>query len=213
MKNKMVVFLVLLIIVITTGCSRYEKDCSTETDLYGSYSKTTEATNVSYSNSTNYTLYESNEYNYSRKEVIKETVIQDINKNGKILSIEEISDDIIKIILDQKVLELGSEETYNESIYKYKNMLGNLYEITIPGGKTFSLKSDDLAFWFDEEGQYHLCLDVSECDCKVSCPQYVRKGDIIYFQSMDEEHKNTYTIGAFIVDNGLFFPELYKMEK
>lgn len=210
MKNRFVILLFFILITILTACSKYEKDVSTNANLYGSYSKTIEATNVSYSDNTNYTFFENNEYNYSRKEVIEETVTQDVNKNGKILSIEEISDDIIKIILDQKVVELESDEAYNKSIYKYKNILGSFYECTIPDGKTFDLKSTDLAFWFDKQGQYHLCVDTSECDCKINCPQYVRKNDIVYFQSMSEEYKNTYAIGAYVVDRGLFFPELYK---
>ena len=30
---------------------------------------------------------------------------------------------------------------------------------------------------------------------------------------MDEEHKDCYTIGCYIVDDGLFTPELYKAEE
>ncbi len=210
MKNKFTILLSFVLIITLTGCDKYEKDISLNTELYGSYSKITEATNVSYSNNINYTFYENNEYNYSRKEVIEETITQDVNKNGKILSIEEISDDITKIILDQKFVEFGLDEAYNKSVYKYKNMLGNFYECTFPEGKTFNLKSDDFDFWFDEEGQYHLCIDTTECDCITNCPQYIRKDNIIYFQSMSEEHKNTYSIGAYIVEGGVFFPELYK---
>lgn len=210
MKSKFIILLSFMLTITLTGCNKYEKDISSNTDLYGSYSKITESTNVSYSNNISYTFNENNEYSYSRKEIIEGTTTQDVNKNGKILSIEEISDDITKITLDQKVVEFGSDEAYNESVYKYKNMLGNFYECTIPEGKTFDLKSGDLTFWFDKEGQYHLCTDTAKCDCITNCPQYIRKDDIIYFQSMSKEYKNTYSIGAYIVDQGIFFPKLYK---
>ena len=44
MKNKFSIIILLAIITISlTGCSKYEKDESYDTDLYGSYSKNMEA--------------------------------------------------------------------------------------------------------------------------------------------------------------------------
>ena len=137
----------------------------------------------------------------------------DIDKNGKILSIEEISNDITQITLDQKVVDGSTGETSNETIYKYKNILGYFLKIEVPKGKTFKLQLSEYA-WFDEEGQYQYHLSNNDiCQCSDSSPKYVRKGNIIYFQSMDEEHKDCYTIYYYIVDDGLFTPRLYKVEE
>ena len=190
-----------MLIITLTGCDKYEKDISSNTELYGSYCKNIESTNTNYSMNETYTFNSDNTYTYSVKETVNSKITKDNTVSGDI-TLEEVSTDISKII-----------KMHNGEIYKYKNMLGNFYECTIPKGKTFYLKPDDLAFWFDEEGQYHICTDIPECECNTNLPQYVRKDNIIYFQSMSEEYKNTYSIGAYIVDQGIFFPELYKMIK
>lgn len=89
-------------------------------------------------------------------------------------------------------------------------MLGSYVETEVPDGKTFELHLD--SFWYDKDGQYHTCTDNNSCDCKETLLQYIRKDNTIYFQSMDEQHKNCYTIRAYIVDDSIFFPELNKDE-
>lgn len=103
---------------------------------------------------------------------------------------------------------MSTGETANQTIYKYRNILGSFCEIEVPTGKTFELQLSDYT-WFDEEGQYHLC-NGDNCECDTSSPKYIRKDNIIYFQLMVEEYKNCYTIGMYIVDGGIFFPDLYK---
>ena len=210
MKNKLSIMIVFLVIVTIslTGCSKYEKDESYSTDLYGYYSENVEASNISYSRNESYTFNTDNTYSYNYKEIIDETINNDFSINGKILSIEEISNDITRIALDQEIAGLSTGENSNKTIYKYRNILGIFYEIEVPKGKTFELHLNDYA-WFDEEGQYHLCND-DNCECDTSSPKYIRKDNIIYFQSMDEEHKYFYTIGMYIVQNGIFVPTLYK---
>ncbi len=222
MKNKFNVLMILLAIIIIslTGCSKYEKDESYTTDIYGSYKKNIEAfvsddanqitedTKYSYYLSEKYELNADDTYLYTVKEIIYNDTTKDNFDDGKILSIEEISSDITQIIIDREITEWATGETSNDIIYKYKNMLGDFYETEVPKGKTFELHLNDYA-WFDEEGQYHLC-NGDNCECDTSSPKYIRKDNIIYFQSMDEEHKNCYTIGMYIVNNGIFFPELYK---
>lgn len=211
MKNKFSIITLLAIITIyLTGCSKYEEDKSYDTDLYGSYSEYVEASNVSYSRNESYTFNTDNTYNYIYKEVIDGNVNSDIDENGKILSTEKISKDITQITLDQEVTEWSTGETSNQFIYKYKNMIGGFFETKVPNGKTFKLQLSEYA-WFDEEGQYHLC-NGDNCQCSDSSPKYVRKNNIIYFQSMDQEHKDCYTIVYYIVEDGLFTPELYKTE-
>lgn len=202
MNIKSIKLLLLLILIATlTGCNRYEKDISQNADLYGSYCKNVVATNIKYSMTEVCTLDSNNTYTYSIKEIINSKTTKDNTLSGDIIT-EEVSADITKII-----------GIHNNETYKYKNMLGKFYECVVPAGKTFNLQSNNLSFWFDEEGQYHLCVDISKCECSTNCPQYVRKDSIIYFQSLGEEFKNTYAIGAYIVDQGLFFPELYKIIK
>ena len=90
-------------------------------------------------------------------------------------------------------------------------MLGEIFKTKVPNGKTFKLQLSAYV-WFDEEGQYHL-YNGDNCQCSGSSPKYVRKDNIIYFQSMDDEYSNCYTIGYYIIDNYLFTPELYKVEE
>lgn len=210
MKNKISVIIILMAItsLSLTGCNKYEKDESYSTDLYGCYSEYIEASNISYSKNKSYTFNTDDTYNYIYKEINDEIVSNDFNDNGKILSIEVISNDITQIKLDKEVTDWSTNETSNELIYKYQNMLGTFYSAEIPDGKYFDLQLNDYC-WFDKEGQYHLCDGVN-CQCDASCPKYIRKNNIIYFQSIDEEHKDCYTIGMYVVDEGLFVPELYK---
>lgn len=210
MRNKFSVAIILLVIMIIslTGCSKYEKDESYTTDLYGSYLGSIEAQSVSYSENTSYTFISDNTYNYTYKVVSDGNVTSDVVTIGDILSVEEISNDITQITLDREITDWSTGETSNDIIYKYKNMLGDFYETEVPNGKTFELHLNDYV-WFDEEGQYHLC-NGDNCECDTSSPKYIRKDNIIYFQSMDEEHKDCYTIGMYIVKDGIFFPELYK---
>ena len=210
MKNKLSVTIILLTIMIMslTGCSKYEEDNSYTTDLYGSYSEYVEASNASYSRNENYTFNSDNTYNHIYKEIIDRTTNNDSDTSGKILSVEEISNDITKITLDEEVTNWSTDETSNQTIYKYRNILGSFYEIEVPKGKTFELHLNDYA-WLDEGGQYHLC-NGDNCECDTSSPKYVRKDNIIYFKSMDKNHKDSYKIGMYIVEDGIFIPQLYK---
>ena len=218
MKNKSIIFLVISICTIFTlaGCSQYEKDLSYDTDLYGTYSKNIEgyaesSENISWINDEKYILNKDNTYEYSIYEVLNDETTKDLNESGKIISVEKISNSISKITLDQEFKEWSTGETSNKIIYKYKNILGYVSEAEIPNGETFELRLSDYV-WFDEEGQYHLC-NGENCQCSGSYPKYVRKNNIIYLQSIDEEHSNCYTIGSYIVDGYLFSPELYKAEE
>ena len=224
MKNKFgIIILVAIITISLTGCSKYEKDKSYDTDLYGSYSKNMEAflsdnaddinedTNYSYYLNEKYKLNTDNTFQYNIKEIIEDNVTKDSSVNGKILSTEEISNDITQIVLDQEITDGSTGEISNKTIYKYKNILGQFFKIEVPKGKTFKLQLTEYP-WFDEDGQYHLC-NGDICQCSDSSPKYIRKDNIIYFQSMDEEHKDCYTIAFYIVDDGLFSPELYKVEE
>lgn len=233
MKNKFSIIIVFLAIITMslTGCSKYEKDESYTTDLYGTYSKNIEAfisdnvndidkeTKYSYYLCEKYKLNTDDTYQYTVKETIYDDTTKDNSDDGKIISIEEISDDITQITLDKEITNWSTGETSNQTIYKYMNILGGFYEVEVPKGKTFSLFLKNQGSTlnegnvFDEKGCYHYCTNYNNCTCdKDGFIHYKRKDNIIYFQSMDEEHKDCYSVGIYIVDDGLFFPELYKTE-
>ena len=189
MKKKFSIIALLTIITIfLTGCSKYEKDKSYDTDLYGSYLKNIEAftsndvndinenTKYSYYLYEKYKLNAENTFQYTVKEIIEDNITKDNFVDGEILSIEEISGDITQITLGQEITEWSTGEISNQIIYKYKNMLGDFYKIEVPSGKTFKLQLNDYA-WYDEKGQYHMLCDGNKCEC----PKYIRKDNIIYF--------------------------------
>lgn len=216
MQNKLSVTIILITIMIMslTGCSQYEKDESYTTDLYGGYLKQIGTEGADYFSQSKYILNTDNTYNYTSKEIQFNEITEDIINDGKILSIEETSDDITKITLDN-----------DNILYKHKNMLGGLYEIEIPTGKTFDLviptPSDNwtgsypnTANVFDKNGFYHSCLDTTNCNDTEENHigiyyKYIRKNDIIYFTDTDTENMD-YQILYYVVDGGLFFPQLYK---
>lgn len=233
MKNKhsIIITFLAIITISLTGCSKYEKDKSYDTDLYGSYLKNIEASNISYSLNESYTFNTDDTYNHIYKEITDGNINNDIDKNGRILSIEDISGDITQITLDQEITDWSTGETSNEIIYKYKNILGHSHSFItteIPNGKTFDLiiptpnenwtgSYPNAADVFDKNGFYHSCLDITDCNCTEENHiglyyKYVRKNNIIYFIDPSAERVN-WQILYYIVDDGLFIPELYKVEE
>lgn len=218
MKNKFSVTIILLVVTIIslTSCSKYEKDKSYSTDLYGSYSNQIGTAGTNYFSESKYIFNTDDTYNYMSKEIQYNEITEDINSEGKILLIEEITNDITKIILEN-----------DNILYKYKNMLGALYEIEVPTGKTFDLiiptpsnnwtgSYPNAAYLFDKNGILHSCLDTTNCNDTEENHmgiyyKYIRKNDIIYFIDPSVKDMN-YQILYYVVDNGLFYPELYRTE-
>lgn len=158
MKNKFSIIIIVsaIMTISLTGCSKYEKDKSYDTDLYGTYSDYWEAINVSFSQNESYIFNTDNTYNYIYKEIIDGNINNDTDKNGKILSIEEISNDVTQITLDYEIIDGSTGEESNKTIYKYRNMLGSFFKVKIPNGKTFKLQLSEYN-WFGKDGQYHFC--------------------------------------------------------
>lgn len=214
MKNKYKVIVIFLLITTLTGCSKYEKDTSYTTDLYGTYSSKIGEQNSSYFLERTYTINSDNTFNSTYIETVNSETINNTDKNGKIVSIENISDDITKITFED-----------NNIIYKYKNMLGELYITKVPSGNKFDLiiptpsenwtgSYPNAAYVFDKNGFYHSCLDTAKCndtekDHMGVYYKYIRKNNLIYFIDPSVENMN-YQILYYIVDDGVFFPELYK---
>lgn len=218
MRKSFVWSVVGLMLLSLTGCGKYEKDISREdSNLYGTYSDGIEG----YTENSDEKIWIRNE-SYSINE--NQTFLHDYEEmlqgedtkhtcDGKIKDIANVNDDIIKITLDT-----GDTK---DVLYKYKNMLGTYYQAEISDDKTFNLviptPIDDTypnaANVFDEDGNYHSCLDYT--DCKDTEEEhmgvfykYVRKGNLIYFE--DLINNNYYQILYYVVDNGLFYKECIK---
>jgi len=217
MKNKFSIIILLAIITISlTGCSKYEKDESYDTDLYGTYTQSIGTENSNYFSQQKYIFNEDDTYDLYLKE-IQNNEVKDNHSKGKILSNATIYENIIKISLDN-----------DNILYKYKNILGTFYEVKIPSENKFDLviptPSDNwtglypnAANVFNKNGFYHSCLDITNCndteDNHVGLYyKYVCKNNIIYFIDPSVEGMN-WQILYYIVEDGLFTPELYKVEE
>lgn len=218
MKKKFSIITLLAIITISlTGCSKYEKDKSYETDLYGTYIQSIGTENSNYFSEQKYIFSKDNTYDLYSREIQNNEVVEDNHSNGKILSNKNICDNIVQISLDN-----------DDVLYKYKNMFGILYEANIPSGNKFDLviptPSNDWtgsypnsAIVFEKNGVCHSCLDVTNChDTEEEHMgiyyKYICKNDIIYFIDPSIKKMN-YQILYYITDNGLFAPQLYKVEE
>jgi hypothetical protein len=201
--------MVLFLLISLTGCTKYEEDISYETDLYGTYSYKIEGTNILYSSNETYILNDDDTYYWTYKEVNNDEITKDYTDEGKILSIDKLSDEITIITLDKENIEFSNWESTYEILYKYKNMLGTLENVEIPDGETFELHLSNI--WFDEEGQYHICTNKENCICGESLPKYIRKDNIIYLKAVEKGEIDYYIFG-YITDNGFFYPQLYKEE-
>lgn len=217
MKNKFSIIILLAIITVSlTGCSKYEKDESYDTDLYGTYTQSIGTENSNYFFQQKYIFNEDDTYDLYLKE-IQNNEVKDNHSKGKILSNETIYENIIKISLDN-----------DNILYKYKNIIGTFYEVKIPSENKFDLviptPSDNrtgsypnAANVFNKNGFYHSCLDITNCndteDNHVGLYyKYVCKNNIIYFIDPSVEGMN-WQILYYIVEDGLFTPELYKVEE
>ena len=213
MRSKLLLIVCIAAFLITGCGNKYEKDTSYNTDLYGTFSCSIGEENSNYFQESTYIINLDNTYKYTYKEVVNDTS----NENyidGEILSIKEISDDITEIAFENDII-----------LYKYKNMLGNLYKKEVPSDKTFDLTIptpiDDwtgtypnAAYVFDKDGIYHSCLDITNCnDTEENCMgiyyKYICKNNIVYFINPSIKDMD-YQILYYIVDEGLFVPEYYK---
>lgn len=216
MKNKFSIIILLAIITISlTDCSKYEKDKSYDTDLYGTYTQSIGTENSNYFSEQKFIFNEDNTYDLYLKE-IQNNEVKDNHSKGKILSNETICENIIKISLDD-----------NNILYKYKNMLGTFYKVKIPSDNKFDLviptPSDNWtgsypnsAIVFDKSGVCHSCLDITNChDTEEEHMgiyyKYIYKNDIIYFVDPSVDNMD-WQILYYITDDGLFSPLLDKVE-
>lgn len=207
MNTKRIVVLLLTGTLALAGCSKTEKDVSFETDLYGTYLDSfigeDEEGNVLWSRNDSYMLNDDNSYVFNYDETLLGENTTNI-KDGSIINIEDINDEITKITFDNE-----------RTIYKYKNMLGIFYESDIPSKKTFNLflkdeySSVNEGHSFSEDKTYHYCTNHDSCtDDKTTFVKYKVDGKHVYIQN----ESGNWDILLYIVKDGFFAKEYSKSE-
>ena len=209
MKKQKLFILFSLTVLCLSGCSKTEKDNLFDTDLYGAYSDNLNASNMNYVKEESYTLNKDNLYEHIVYEKYNDNILRDSKVDDKINNIYEINNDITEIVLN-------NGNSFEITLYKYKNMLGRFYEADVPSGKTFDLflKSEDSdvneGLAFNKDGQYHYCTNYDNCtDDSSTFTKYKHKGDYIYQTDSD----GNWTILLYVVDDGLFGKEYTKTEE
>ncbi|MFQ9564031.1 MAG: hypothetical protein ACLR0A_17675 [Faecalibacillus intestinalis] len=209
MKKQKLFILFSFAVLCLTGCSKTEKDNSFDTDLYGTYSDNLNASNMDYVKEESYILNKDNLYEHIVYEKYNDNILRDSKIDDKIGNIYETNSDITEI-------ELNNGNSFEITLYKYKNMLGRFYETDVPSGKTFDLflKNEDSSvnegLVFNKDGKYHYCTNYDNCtDDSSTFTKYKHKDDYIYQADSD----GNWTILLYVVDDGLFAKEYTKTEE
>lgn len=216
MKKQKLFILFSFAVLCLSGCSKTEKDNSFDTDLYGTYSNNIDASNIDYQLKVSHTFNEDNTYHGKYFEKSDGKILDDSEKDAKIIATENINNEIEKITTDEKKICFSGEVCATTDFYKYKNMLGKFYETDVPNTKTFDLflKNEDSSvnegLVFNKDGKYHYCTNYDNCtDDSSTFTEYKHKGDYIYQADSD----GNWTILLYVVDDGLFAKEYTKTEK
>ena len=137
-SNEKIFILVVCTLLAVTGCSEKIQNNLYDTDTFGMYEAMFYTTdNADPIAHYQLTLYSDNTFTYSLNENYKDSFSDEYK--GDVLSIEDINKDITRIILDNEnnkymgqIIALDSQ-----TIYKYKNLLGNYIPSVIEKKKTF----------------------------------------------------------------------------
>lgn len=211
--------------VLFSGCTndKYQKDESYETDIVGTY-------NTQGFNTETNDLILQYQYIFTDNETFEYYGLlsnTECNQHGNFI-IEYINDEISKINFNVEDTEIKPNEDsadansvkISSQIYKYKNMLGYIYEANdIPKYKTFDYVIYDndekkSGIVFTQDGHTHACSNVADCQCDYANDvQYVRKDNIIYWYSNELSNKDYWAIEYYVTDIGLFQPLVYKIKE
>lgn len=212
-------FLILMAISIT-GCSKadYQKDESYETDIIGTYEIHAEADDET-TYYKKYVLNDDNTYNYESNVFGTDSKSSgNYTINNETENILIIDFDIINSTsTDEESVNINSAKQYKK-VYKYKNMFGSIIETKdLPTSETFDYiipNETGSAMVFTENGYYHVCIDINNCQCDYAKDtKYIRKDNIIYFNIKGSGNDNYWQIADYVIDDYLFTPELYKVEE
>ena len=206
MIKKKLLFLFIIISFILTGCSKTEKDLSFDADIYGTYEWNMSSDEIAYELMSSYTINNNNTYNHKYFEKSHDNILNNININGVIKNGIQINKDIFK-------LELEDNSGKNIIFYKYKNMLGEYYQVEIPNEKQFDLflknssSSINEGIVFDNNGLFHYCTNYDNCNDYISLFQkYKYKYNHIY----QLDNNGNWIILLYVVEDGLFSKQYTK---
>lgn len=209
MKKQKLFILFSFAVLCLTGCNKTEKDNSFDTDLYGTYSDNLNASNMDYVKEESYILNKDNLYEHIVYEKYNDNILRDSKIDDKIGNIYETNSDITEI-------KLNNGNSFEITLYKYKNMLGRFYETDVPNTKTFDLflKNEDSSvnegLAFNKDGKYHYCTNYDNCtDDSSTFTEYKHKGNYIYQADSD----GNWIILLYVVEDGLFAKEYAKTGK
>ena len=215
MKTKSVLILLLVLVIATVaGCTSYSEPSLYNTEVYGVYrcSVFTGVDEKVYE--MNLTL--NNDKTYEYKVLDKSEAEENFKEipacSGRISSISEINDDITKIILDDVKYQLAPKysECYSnmdDTIYKYKNRLGNYIKADIDTSADFVVAlspNDPHKKIFKKSG----VMINENIEGFGSSFKYKIKDNVIY---LDYSSDNKYYPAYYIVDGGLFLDTYSKV--
>lgn len=101
MKKQKLLGIFLISTMLLCGCTKMEKDTSYDTDLYGTYSWTISAPEISFESKSTYKINEDNTYeNCAYKKSEGQTTEK--NDSGKIIETKSINNEITKIVMEDK---------------------------------------------------------------------------------------------------------------
>ena len=101
MKKQKLLGIFLISTLLLCGCTKMEKDTSYDTDLYGTYSWTISAPEISFESKSTYKINEDNTYeNCAYKKSEGQTTEK--NDSGKIIETKSINNEITKIVMEDK---------------------------------------------------------------------------------------------------------------
>ena len=99
MKKQKLLGIFLISTMLLCGCTKMEKDTSYDTDLYGTYSWTISAPEISFESKSTYKINEDNTYeNCAYKKSEGQTTEK--NDSGKIIETKSINNEITKIVME-----------------------------------------------------------------------------------------------------------------
>lgn len=114
MKKQKLFILFSFAVLCLSGCSKTEKDNSFDTDLYGTYEDIfvgyNDNGNVVWKRNNSYILNGDNSYTFNYNETLLDETKKN-TKNGKILNIDNINNDIQNIIIDETIVNLSGDTT------------------------------------------------------------------------------------------------------
>ena len=206
MIKKKLLFLFIIISFILTGCSKTEKDLSFDADIYGTYEWNMSSDEIAYELMSSYTINNNNTYNHKYFEKSHDNILNNININGVIKNGIQINKDIFK-------LELEDNSGKNIIFYKYKNMLGEYYQVEIPNEKQFDLflknssSSINEGIVFDNNGLFHYCTNYDNCNDDSSLFQKYKYKDNHIYQL---DNNGNWIILLYVVEDGLFSKQYTK---